>query len=291
MSSVMREQEPGGTQAIWRQPDPRLRPFVEGHYHGYAEHGATPALMRETPQAFIPVIINFGAAWRMANPLTPQRLIDSFLSGLDEHYTLVESSGWSSCVQANLTPLGARRILARPLSEIAHRVVGLEDIFGPAIGSLIEQLRAASWPQRFALLDRFLLGRIAGGTAVPGELDWAWQTLRRRHGQVPISGLAEELGWSHKRLIAGFRAEFGLTPRRAGRVMRFARVTDLLRTAALPRWAEIAADCGYYDQAHLNRDFRAFAGVTPTDYFAGLVPSQRSIGPENLSNTAAAPLA
>jgi AraC-like DNA-binding protein len=56
-------------------------------------------------------------------------------------------------------------------------------------------------------------------------------------------------------------------------VMRFARAVRGLERVPRPRWAEIAADCGYYDQAHLHRDFRQFAGVTPAAYFAGRPPN------------------
>ncbi len=267
-----REDEAGLAEVARAAPDARLAPFVEGIYRGFAERVAQRSIMRETPTTIIPVIINFGAPWRLTHAADGERCADSFLSGLDEHYTLVESTGLTSCLQVDFTPLGALRLLDRPLGEIVGRIVALDELFGPAAATLVEQLRESSWRGRFALLDEFFLRRFAGSEPCPGELAFAWRALQKQHGQVPIGALAEELGWSHKRLIASFRRDFGLTPRRAGRVMRFARAVRLLRGAPDPRWAEIALDCGYYDQAHLNRDFRDFAGVTPTEFLAGLLP-------------------
>ena len=63
-----------------------------------------------------------------------------------------------------------------------------------------------------------------------------------------------------------------MTPKAAARVMRFHHAMDRLQVEGGGRWAEIAADCGYYDQSHLHRDFRAYAGLTPGEVEARLLP-------------------
>jgi len=64
----------------------------------------------------------------------------------------------------------------------------------------------------------------------------------------------------------------GLPPKTVGRILRFDRVAQQLLEVDAPRLAEVAYDCGYYDQAHLNRDFRDFAGTTPGDYLTRRLP-------------------
>ena len=56
------------------------------------------------------------------------------------------------------------------------------------------------------------------------------------------------------------------------RILRFQRAATLMADPAGPSLCEIALDCGSYDQAHLNRDFRAFAGRTPTELMAARLP-------------------
>jgi AraC-like DNA-binding protein len=74
-----------------------------------------------------------------------------------------------------------------------------------------------------------------------------------------------ESGCSHRTFIALFRRAVGLTPKRYCRVLRFRRA--LQDTAAgSGSLADLAAAAGYRDQAHFNRDFREFAGVTPGEY-------------------------
>jgi AraC-like DNA-binding protein len=89
-----------------------------------------------------------------------------------------------------------------------------------------------------------------------------------------VSELAAGTGWSERHLTSRFRAEIGLTPKAAARVIRFDRARRLLvRHLTQPaasgyRLADLAADCGYYDQAHLAREFRTLAGCPPSQWLA-----------------------
>lgn len=112
----------------------------------------------------------------------------------------------------------------------------------------------------------------SGGPGVSPEVGYAWQRLLRTGGRVAISRLAAETGWSDRHLRGRFRAEIGLTPKAAARVIRFDRARRLLgrgqRAGARPSLADLAASCGYYDQAHLDREFRDLAGCPPTAWLA-----------------------
>jgi transcriptional regulator GlxA family with amidase domain len=88
---------------------------------------------------------------------------------------------------------------------------------------------------------------------------------------VRVSDLAAETGWSGRHLTSRFRAEIGLTPKAAARVIRFSRTRDLLVKRAAGgglRLADLAASCGYFDQAHLAREFNALAGCPPSRWLA-----------------------
>ena len=103
---------------------------------------------------------------------------------------------------------------------------------------------------------------------------WAWHQLERSAGNVAVSTLAAKLGCSRKHLIARFRDQVGLPPKLLARILRFQRVLRRIDAApTLPRWADVAADCGYFDQAHLIREFREFSGSTPSDFLARLLPN------------------
>ena len=134
---------------------------------------------------------------------------------------------------------------------------------------------AAGWDARFALLDETLLRLAADGPGERGarpEVGCAWDRLAASGGALRIDDLARDVGWSRRHLADRFRAETGLAPKAAARVVRFQRTCDLLRRTGRPSLAEVAAACGYADQQHLAREFRDLAGTTATAWLAERLP-------------------
>ncbi|MEY2441085.1 MAG: hypothetical protein QOJ46_511 [bacterium] len=268
---------PAMWEAVSGTPDARLRGSVES-YTGYVERAARPMRRLEVPFAGIPMILSLG----------PSILVDgvrhrSFVAGLDDRATVTEYAGEQHGLQVNLTPLGARRLLGLPMVELARRVVAIEDVLGAE--RLVERLQdAPDWAARFALLDAFMLRRLDAAASVAVQVEHAWARLRSSHGAVEIGALAGEVGWSRRHLAARFRAEVGLPPKAVARILRFQRVTQTLRANRGGGLADVAYACGYADQAHLNRDFREFAGTTPTDFAARLLPSSAGVSADGFPN-------
>jgi AraC-like DNA-binding protein len=121
-------------------------------------------------------------------------------------------------------------------------------------------------------MDAWLLRRLADAERPDPAVEHAFARLVRTHGAVPVAELVRETGWSRRHLAARFRTQVGLAPKAFGRILRFRRAASELTRPDGRSLAEIALDCGYYDQAHLNRDFREFAGRTPTELIAARLP-------------------
>ena len=155
------------------------------------------------------------------------------------------------------------------MDGLANRCLPLGDLLGDVAESLHDRLAAAAdWPARFALLDSLLLDRAVAGHGLLGSRSWrlaAWleRRLVESGGAAAIGGLAESAGVSHRHLVAVSRAELGVAPKTYARVLRFNRAQALIAAARPPDWARLAVEAGYYDQAHLIREFRALAGETP----------------------------
>ncbi len=265
-------------QLYRRAPEPRLRAFAHD-YVGYVETAFHPVRRREMPIGGIVVIINLGAAFRLAAPDDPAKTTDhqSFVAGLHDGYTLVQSTGLSCCLQVNFTPLGAYRFLGMPLKALANRVVALDDLPGPDMRVVEERLRGArDWATRFDFLDAFISSRVAKASGPSDTMIWAWRTLDEAAGAIGIGDLCTDIGCSHKHFITRFRDDFGLTPKMAARILRFNRAIGLIDEDETVDWAGIAAACGYFDQSHLVRDFRAFSGGTPGDFVRRRSPGTRS---------------
>ncbi len=274
MEVERRETESGSWTVARRAIAPALRPFVLTALEGWEQSRGTTTALREVPFPGVPLILNLGAPWEVEDPGAPTERRDSFMAGLHVAPSVVRASApaWA-CIELRLTPLGAHRILGLPMHELANRTVELDDLLSRG-HELPERLREApSWAERFDLVEAFLARRLGEASPPSPGVEWSWQRLRRSGGRVSIGALAAELGWSHRRLIARFREQVGLAPKAAARVLRFDRAVAALDSPATPGLAEVAFDCGYFDQAHLNREFRELAGTTPTVFLGSRLDS------------------
>ena len=140
------------------RPAEALRPFAR-EYVGWSEQVSAPLCRRELPTEEAPLIINFGAPFRLFAPGDAGRHVDlaSFITGAYDTYQLVESAGSSSGVQVNFTLLGIRLLVGRPIADMKNGAFAPEEIFGAFARDLTQRLYdATSWDERFECLDRAL---------------------------------------------------------------------------------------------------------------------------------------
>lgn len=254
---------------------PVLRTYVRG-YCGYFESARSLTSRVELPSGSVGLIVGLGPAVEVAYPghrPGSTARVTSFVAGLHDSYAVATATGWQQGVQIELTPVGAHMLLGVSMESLANRVVELDQVLGRFAARLAEQLyEAAGWPARFDVLDVVIASRLAAVRPPAPAITWALRRLTETGGLVGIGALAEELGSSRQYLAAGFREQVGLPPKTLARILRFQRVTRLLEREGEVGLAQVADECGYYDQAHLNRDFRAFAGRTPSQFLARRLP-------------------
>lgn len=265
---IRHESDAGRWELAIREPDIRVHAEVL-LLEDYVERVTEPVRERHLPVSFVPLILNFGPPYRLLDPVDSAVSSEygSFTSGLSESVALTESSGTARCVQVNLTPLGARRMLGVPMHELADRVVPLADVLGQSALLLEEQLaEAPDADARLALVESFLLARAAATAPARPDVAYAWRRLEETGGRLRIGALAAELGCSRKHLAAQFRDHLGLSPKGVARLLRFNRALRFVERGV--DGAEVAQRCGYADQAHFVKEFRRFSGGTPTAFAA-----------------------
>ena len=257
-------------------PVEALRPFAR-EYVGWDEQIAAPLCRREVPTEDAPLIINFGAPFHLFAPGGGRggRDVASFVTGAYDTYQLVESHGASNGVQINFTILGMRLLVGRPIEDMTNRALAPEEIFGRFARDLVHRLyEAPSWDARFACLDRALAARIGDPLDVPAGVRCAWHHLMASSGRMRIGRIVQEVGWSQRHFIAQFTHELGVSPKVLARILRFGRVVRAVRANGAADLADLATMAGYYDQSHLARDVRQFAGTTPGELRESLLPDR-----------------
>jgi AraC-like DNA-binding protein len=265
---------PESWQMRGRRPAAPLRPYVSS-YTGYRME-ASP---RSTHQGVASPHLTFllcldGKVEMLANAdrSKPPGAFVAMVGGLHDGPAEIAQGEPQTGLQLRLTWRGARTLFGVPAGELAGDVVDLQALLGRRTGTLLDRLATApGWSERFALLDTELATLAAGGCgdrSVAPEVGYAWDRLAETGGNLRIADLAREVGWSRRHLAEKFRAETGLAPKAAARVIRFEGACDRLRGPHRPALARVAADAGYVDQAHLSRDFRDLAGITATAWLA-----------------------
>ncbi|MFC9472227.1 helix-turn-helix domain-containing protein [Nocardia sp. NPDC056952] len=237
---------------------------------GYRDVGGAGLDLRVAATTAVAVVIEFGGRELLVDDADGRQALGGFVVGLPLAAARIRS-GQAECVEIRLSPIRAYSLLGIAATDLGRGVVPLEELWGPGVRRLREQLaEAGTWEDRFALTASFLAQRDRPMLTPDPEVIAAWHRLLASGGRVKVSELADSLGWSRKRLWARFESQIGLTPKRAAMLVRF-RCAATALLAGRPA-ADVAAVCGYTDQAHLCRDVAIFADRTPGTLHADNLP-------------------
>lgn len=183
---------------------------------------------------------------------------------------LVRLGGRVDGLTVTLRPGAAAAVLGVPARALTEDVAPLDALWGGESGVLHERLlEAGSDHARVALITSALEARLARARPRDHALAvHAAARLARAGGRLSVRALADTVGTSERRLQQIFAEHVGLSPRAWGRLARLHALVRALRTAPSPRWARLAADTGFYDQAHLANELRSLSGLRPSDFAA-----------------------
>jgi AraC-like DNA-binding protein len=194
----------------------------------------------------------------------------ALLVGQMRKHLLIKPTGRVRVLGVRFWPGGAYPFLTLPQHEIAGQVIALDALLGATIRELHSRVADAASPADSVLqVESLLLARLKDFRRPDDGVIHAIGLILRSGGRIPVESLAANLGIGLRRLDRSFNARVGLTPKTLSRIVRFQRVFKILEQNEIGAdWAQIALDCGYYDQSHFIKEFNAFAGIGPTSYFA-----------------------
>lgn len=247
------------------RPSPPLAAHVQ--FFGYWRNTQTSAhRSRALPRGAATVIIDLDGRERVdfydADATTRLDVGAAFVAGAGVASYVTQIDPSQTVLTIHFRPGGAAAFLPAPLRDLEDSCVGLEAIWGRAGSTLRDRLiEADSMRERATLVESFLLARMRSrNPAVEAVLHAA-----EHRPSLRVADACDLTGLSARRLISAFRSEVGLTPKAYLRVRRFQAAMRLLDAGDV-RGARIAADLGYFDQAHFVREFRSFTAMTPTQY-------------------------
>lgn len=252
-------------------PEPPVSAFAETFWY-LEERCAQVRDERSAPDGYVDLIVDLTAhEVRMANAANETLRPGSvFVCGPHTRHFVIGGSPETRVVGVRFRPGCAFPFLGVPLDLLLNAIVPLDAILGPAARDLRDELLEAEDVTRlFEVLERRLPQLAAKPAESHPAVRYAVERLSSGRGVEPaerIRCIVDETGLSHRRLIELFRRETGYTPKQFERVRRFQEALRKMHSDRPPRWPDLAAECGFSDQAHFIREFRAFSGLSPAAY-------------------------
>lgn len=242
---------------------PPLNRFVECFWTLEGDgpsQGGTPE--RILPDGCVELILNFGE--RFSQHQNNQRELQPrhFLVGQMSGPILISPNGAVQMLGIRFHPGGTAPFLCVPMNELTDRIAELGSLSSELERELLlvsEDLSSLS--ERTLAIESVLIARLLRGSFHSSAIKLAARIVESA-GCVSVDQLATAAGISSRQLERRFLREIGIGPKLLGRILRFQQVFRAVERVD-SAWASIAVECGYYDQAHLIRDFSQFAGQTP----------------------------
>lgn len=254
--------------ALSRRPGPPLDHAVASLWY----HRSAPrpfALERVLPTGAAQLVVNLREDRTRIYDLAARAQMGpgAVLTGARTTFEIIDTDEQEHIVGVVFQPGGAGPFFAMPASELSGPDVPLECLWSPAeVACLRERLLGAPTPAvALAILEATLAARFRPTPPDPAVAA-ALAAFHRAPHAIRVEAVADAVGLSRKRLLERFRAAVGLTPKQFCRVRRFQQALAQAHRSEDVDWADVAASCGYYDQAHFIHDFRGFSGLTPTGY-------------------------
>jgi AraC-like DNA-binding protein len=253
-------------QPVYREhaPSPALAGVVQCYWtSASAAPLAAVHTGRVLPDGCMDVIFNLG------DPLLPEgaphHSLRSYVIGAMRSPLQVRMRGTVDMLGIRFRPGGAAPFVAAPAGELTDRAVALHEFWRHA-SELEERLAETPPRDRIRLIEQGLLRRAADAAAPDPRVSRASRLIEASGGTVPVKALHEAVGLTRRHLERIYLDRVGLTPKTACRVARVQAAMERVRANPAVPLSRLALDCGWYDQAHMNRDFREIAGVTPTAF-------------------------
>jgi AraC-like DNA-binding protein len=250
-------------------------PLSEAVESIWLDEPAVPRPERERilPSGRMQIVINLGSqAARLysVNDGSRSRLIgnEPILCGAASSHQIIGLPPRDILVGIAFRPGGAQPFLQPSPKLVANGVAALYDVWSSDARRLRDRLlHISDEAKRLQALEDFLVEQRPKARRIHPAVAYAVRELENARA-CSVATVANDVGLSARRFISVFANHVGVTPKIFQRVSRFQRVAQSCRRGDAADWTALAFEHGYYDQAHLVRDFKAFSGLTPTAFLA-----------------------
>ncbi len=224
--------------------------------------------IKELPKGCLNLVIELNE--NCVNTVYPENVIgkkidmkNAWFTGIHKQAITYRNNPFSTILSIGFTSGGFYSLTGIPLTAIDHVGIEAEVVLGNSFKYLYQQIiNAALVQEKFILIEKIFLKFLINGT-----IDNSLVTFLQSNIDKPIDWLVYKSGYSQKHLIHLLKRHTGFSPKYLKRISRFHQViNDIQQHKNQVDWFAIMYKYGFYDQAHLIKDFAHFSGISPTEY-------------------------
>ena len=184
-------------------------------------------------------------------------------------YIEIESDGKVGFISVRFFPWGAYHFFKEPIKNFLDQTINAEKLWKEKSNQVIKTLcSTVNHEEKAKIIEQFLLKCLNKNGENDNQIDEAIKLIRNSKGQIAIEEIAEKVFLTKRTLERKFLETVGTSPKIFSRITRFLNICHHLEEHKNKTLTQLTYECGYYDQAHFNRDFKEFSGFTPKDFFA-----------------------
>jgi AraC-like DNA-binding protein len=251
-------------------PSPRLIRYIESVWRLEAsEKPSSQAAERILPDGCTELIFNLADPFKRYHAdgtveIQPKMLIVGQMRG----YATIAPAGRVKLFGIRFRPGGAYPFLRLPLHELTDKIINAETVWNHLGKELEEKVHlAGSFRERIRIVESALMKRLDERYNGEKPVEELVKRILLTEGCYNIDRLIKDIGISSRQLERKFQTMVGIGPKLLARIVRFQKVFKAVEQQS-DNWISVALECGYYDQAHLIRDFKTFSGQNPSAFFA-----------------------
>lgn len=177
----------------------------------------------------------------------------------------MEPNGYRVLLLIQLSPFGLYQITRQSQAEFGGKRLSLADIDSELFHSLYQAFAISKTATDLANACEKVLYRRMERHVVSDAVLLATTEIMESHGQLQVSEVARQAGYSERQLNRLFLTQIGMNIKNYARLTRFNYVLKHIQKSPC-FFAELSQQAGYFDQAHFDKDFKAISGVTPQKY-------------------------
>lgn len=243
-----------------------LDPYVET-YWVVDDMKEAKSVQHILPDGCVDIIVSLGDA-SLANGLKPNI---PYVVGTQTASFKAPGTGHIKMFGIRFKPAVFRLFTRLSINEFTNQAVDIfsfQSIFDLSFYSNVEKAIAGNWPMAaiIGVIERFLIDKLPLLPSVDKRIQHALSLIQVHRGNLTIGKLATESCLSERQLERRFKEEVGISPKTFSRIMKFREVHKRLNAGTWTNLHELAWDCGYFDNAHMTKEYLTFSGTLPSAF-------------------------